>query len=225
MTAHRTSRRRVGAAAFLTAAAVLVVAASAGGASAQSCGGGAASTTRPVKLRVFSPTSGDLAGRDGAGFTIDLAFTARDRAANGWLSGDAGYRPFFKSPDAPSFTAGTNRGAPGLVVLLSTTPATPGTALQGPNTNLAGLFQINGVGMVRGGRTRILNTWHVGRPTFGTGAATLTAYVVKGAAPAVVPDAGLEKISNTVTVRFSIPGPIDGSSTPPASGAGTRRLR
>jgi hypothetical protein len=41
-------------------------------------------------------------------------------------------------------------------VLLSTTPTIAGTPLHGPNTNLAGVFQINDVAKVRG-RMRAFN--------------------------------------------------------------------
>jgi hypothetical protein len=53
------------------------------------------------------------------------------------------------------------------------------------------------------------------------GSATLTAYVVKGTAPALVPDAGLEKISNSVKVRFTIP--LPGNASPARSGNLTPR--
>ena len=104
----------------------------------------------PVELSVFSPRAGDSAGRDGAGFVVDVSLTARTKAANRLLSSEAGYKPFFNNPTAPTFQPGANGGAPGLVVMLSTTPTTPGTPFQGPGTNLAGLFQINGVGTREG---------------------------------------------------------------------------
>jgi len=161
----------------------------------------------PVKLSVFSPAAQDVAGKDGAGFVVDLSLTARNTAANSALSPEAGYHPFFNNPTAPTFLPGPNGGAPGLVVLLSTTPNTPGTPFQGPKTNLAGLFQINGVGTVKGGLTQTWNTWQIGKAGFGSGPSTLTAYVVKGTAPALIPDAGLELISNRVTVPFTISAP------------------
>ena len=93
------------------------------------------------------------------------------------------------------------------MVLLSTTPDMPGTPFHGPNTNLAGLFQINGVGSVRGGLTQTWNTWQVGKAGFGSGPSVLTAYVVRGTAPTVVPTSGLDVISNTVKVPFTITAP------------------
>src|SRR4029077_12917109 len=136
--------------ALFTLAATALIALAAGASPAA-----AASTPKPapmpVKLSVFSPGARDTAGKDGAGFVVDLSLTARNRAANGLLSPEAGYKPFFNNPTAPTFAPGVDAGAPGLVVTLSTTPNTPGTPFQGPNTNLAGLFQINGVGTVKGG--------------------------------------------------------------------------
>ena len=169
----------------------------------------------PVKLSVFSPLAGDSAGRDGAGFVVDVSLTARTKSANSLLSSAAGYKPFFNNPTAPTFQPGANGGAPGLVVMLSTTPNTPGTPFQGPGTNLAGLFQINGVGTVKGGLAQTWNTWQIAKAGFGSGPATLTAFVVRGTAPAVVPDTGLEVISNRVTVPFTITAPTRPRWPPP----------
>jgi hypothetical protein len=174
---------------------------------------GASATTRakaspkPVELSVFAPGANDVAGKDGSGFVIDLSLTARNKASNGFLAPEAGYKPLFNNPTSPTFQPGANGGAPGLVVLLSTTPDMPGTPSHGPNTNLAGLFQINGVGAVRGGLTQTWNTWQVGKAGFGSGPSVLTAYVVQGTAPGVVPATGLELISNTVKVPFTITAP------------------
>jgi hypothetical protein len=55
----------------------------------------------------------------------------------------------FKDPNAPTFGPGPNAAAPGLVVLLSTTPNMRGTPLHGPNTNLAGVVEINDVSQLR----------------------------------------------------------------------------
>jgi hypothetical protein len=167
----------------------------------------ATSPPKPIELSVFSPGMNDVAGKDGSGFVIDLSLTAHNKAANGVLSPEAGYKPLFNNPTSPMFGPGANGGAPGLVVLLSTTPDMPGTPFHGPNTNLAGLFQINGVGSVRGGLTQTWNTWQVGKAGFGSGRSVLTAYVVRGTAPAVVPATGLEVISNMVTVPFTITAP------------------
>ena len=161
----------------------------------------------PVKVSVLAPRLQDTAGKDGAGFVVDVALTARNRGANDTLSAGAGYRPFFNDPTAPTFMPGTNMGAPGLVVLLSTTPDTAGSPFHGPRTNLAGLFQINGVGTVKGGLNQTRNVWQIGKAGFGSGAAMLTVFAVRGTAPAVVPESGLDIISNTVAVPFTITAP------------------
>ncbi len=171
----------------------------------------------PVDVSVLAPGLSDTAGRDGSGFVVDLAVTARTAASNSLLSAEAGYKPFFNNPTAPTFVPGPNGGAPGLVVMLSTTPDTPGTAFHGPSTNLAGLFQINGVSTVRGGRLQTRNTWQIGKAGFGSGPSTLTVFVVKGTAPAVVPATGLDVISDTVKVNFTITPPA--GTTPPGTAA------
>jgi hypothetical protein len=90
---------------------------------------------------------------------------------------------------SPTSTGSSKRGTPnraaaGLVVLLSTTPTIAGTPLQGANTNLAGVFQINDVTRVKGLK-RTFNSWIVTVPGFfGKGEqATLTVYAVNGTAP------------------------------------------
>lgn len=156
----------------------------------------------PVKVTVFSPGDGDHSGTAGAGFIVDLAVDAANARGNSILSSANGYHPFFNDPSSSTFHPGPDPGAPGLVVLLSTTPDKPGTPLQGPDTNLAGLFQLNGVADV-GGLAEAWNTWQVVKPLFGTGRSTLTAYLVRGTAPTVVsPTTGA--VSNVVRVRFTI---------------------
>jgi hypothetical protein len=158
--------------------------------------------TQPVKVTVFSPGAGDHSGTGGAGFIVDLAVDATDARGNSILSAANGYQPFFNDPSSTTFHPGPDPGAPGLVVLLSTTPDKPGTPLQGPGTNLAGLFQLNGVADV-GGLAEVWNTWQVGKPLFGTGPSTLTAYLVRGTAPTVV-SSNTRPVSNVVRVPFKI---------------------
>jgi hypothetical protein len=157
--------------------------------------------TLPVKVTVFSPGDGDHSGAGGTGFIVDLAVDATNARGNSILSSANGYHPFFNDPSSTTFHPGPDPGAPGLVVLLSTTPNKPGTPLQGPDTNLAGLFQLNGVADV-GGLAEAWNTWLVGKPLFGTGRSTLTAYVVNGTAPTVV--SNTKPVSNVVHVPFTI---------------------
>jgi predicted lipoprotein with Yx(FWY)xxD motif len=159
-------------------------------------------TTTPLQASVISPLAGDQAGVGGT-FSVDVSLQARNASANGLL---AGYTSAFNDPNAPTFHPGPNAAAPGLVVLLSTTPTIAGTPLQGPNTNLAGVFQINDVSNTKG-LTHTFNSWIVTVPGFfgKNTQATLTVYAVDGTAPALV--TGTEKpISNTVRESFTIAG-------------------
>jgi predicted lipoprotein with Yx(FWY)xxD motif len=172
------------------------------GATAKAAG---AYSTRPLQLNVITPTQSGRAGAGGS-FNVDLSLQARNPGANALLSATNGYKPFFNSPDAPTFHPGPDPGAPGLVVLLSSTPTKAGTPLQGPNTNLAGVFQLNTVAKVRGLR-QTFNAWQVSQPGFfGTGQATLTAYAVRGTAPALITTPGANAISNVARVNFTIAG-------------------
>ena len=157
---------------------------------------------RPLKANVISPTPGASAGASGT-FSVDVSLQARKRTANHLLSG---YTAAFNDPSAPTFHPGPDAAAPGLVVLLSTTPTIAGTPLQGPNTNLAGVFQINDVSKANGLK-RTFNSWIVSSPGFfGQGVrASLTVYAVNGTAPALI--TGSEKpISNVVHESFTIAG-------------------
>lgn len=166
---------------------------------------------QPVVVTVFSPGKGDHAGIAGVGNVIDLALDADTSADNDVLSTKNGYKPFFNAPGSATFHPGFDPGAPGLVVLLSTTKTIPGTAFHGPRTNLAGLFQINGVARVNNGTiAETWNTWQVGKPIAGAGVeSVLTVFVVKGTAPTVVsgkPEDQPGLISNVVRVHFTIAG-------------------
>jgi predicted lipoprotein with Yx(FWY)xxD motif len=162
-------------------------------------------SVRPVQLNLLTPTQGGRAGAGGS-FNVDLMLQARNARGNALLSATNGYKPFFNDPNAPMFHPGPDPGAPGLVVLLSSTPTKAGTPLQGPNTNLAGVFQLNTVAKV-GGLRQTFNAWQVTQPGFfGTGRATLTAYAVRGTAPAVVTNPGANAISNVARVDFTIAG-------------------
>jgi hypothetical protein len=120
------------------------------------------------------------------------------------LSAANGYKPFFNDPDAPTFHPGPDPGASGLVVLLSSTPTKEGTPLQGPKTNLAGVFELNTVAKVRG-LMQTFNAWQVTSPGFfGTGRVTLTAYAVRGTAPALITTPGANAISNVARANFTI---------------------
>ena len=101
-------------------------------------------------MTVFSPGAGDHSGTGGAGFIVDLAVDATGARGNSILTPASGYQPFFNDPSSTTFHPGPDHGAPGLLVLLSTTPDKPETPLQGPDTNLAGLF-CGMIGVARGG--------------------------------------------------------------------------
>lgn len=163
----------------------------------------------PVVVTVFSPGKDDHAGIAGAGYVIDLSLDAAKPADNGYLSVANGYKPFFNDPTSTTFHPGSDMGAPGLVVLLSTTKVIPGTPFQGPDTNLAGLFQINGVALANHGTiAETWNTWQVGKPIAGVGVeTTLTVFVVSGIAPTIVqgnPEQYPGRISNVVHITFTI---------------------
>src|SRR5262245_1848908 len=72
----------------------------------------------PLQASVLSPAPGASAGVGGT-FTVDVSLQARKASANSLLSG---YTAAFNDPDAPTFHPGPDAAAPGLVVLLSTTP-------------------------------------------------------------------------------------------------------
>jgi hypothetical protein len=180
-----------GAAAILSVAAVSASATS---------GGHHHQHSAPLRVIVNTPLPGARAGAGGT-FTVDVALAARNRRGNDLL---AGYQPGFIDPHTPAFHPGANANAPGLVVLLSTTPTVRGTPLQGPNTNLAGVFQINEISKLHGLK-RTLNSWIVGSPGFfGRGQrATLTVFAVRGTAPDVV-TGDEHPVSDVVTEQFTI---------------------
>jgi predicted lipoprotein with Yx(FWY)xxD motif len=162
--------------------------------------GSEAAPAAPLQASIISPGPGDTAGVGGT-FSVDVSLQARTARSNSLLSG---YTAAFNDPSKPTFHPGPNAAAPGLVVLLSTTPTLKGTPLQGPNTNLAGVFQINDVTTAKG-LTRTFNSWIVTVPGFfGKGKqATLTVYAVNGTAPALI--TGTEKpISNVALETFTI---------------------
>ena len=81
-----------------------------------------------------------------------------------------------------------------------------GTPLQGANTNLAGVFELNTVAKSHG-LMQTWNDWQVTSPGFfGTGRVTLTAYAVAGTAPALIDHPGQGAISNIVRLPFTIAG-------------------
>src|SRR4051794_21004384 len=162
-------------------------------------------SSRPLQLTVLTPSQGGRAGAGGS-FNVDLSLQARNARANALLSAANGYKPFFNDPDAATFHPRPDPGAPGLVVMLSSTPTIAGTPLRGSKTNLAGVFELNTVAKVRG-LIQTFNAWQVSSPGFfGTGPVTLTAYAVAGTAPALITSPGAHAISNLARVNFTIAG-------------------
>jgi hypothetical protein len=167
--------------------------------SAMTSGASASYVTRHVAARVLTPQPGE---RTSGAFNIDVSLRAKDATGNDQLSG---YASKFIDPDSAAFGPGASDVAPGLVVTLSTTPSIPNTPLVGPQTNLAGVFQINDVTRLNGLK-RTHNDWQVTSAGFfgQHTAAVLTVYAVAGQAPDVIPSGGLTPISNVVTETFQI---------------------
>jgi hypothetical protein len=160
------------------------------------------SPAQPVRVSVLTPSKNGIAGAGGV-FNVDVTLRAK-HDVKGPLSAAAGYKPFLNSPDLPTFGPGKpDPGAPGLVVLLSTTPQAAG----GPNANLAGVFQLNTVEQVRG-FDRTFNDWQItSGGFFGKDVdAELTVFVVDGTAPGMVDMDEVDPISNVVHVPFHIAG-------------------
>ncbi len=150
-----------------------------------------------IELVVVTPGPGDVAGAGGV-FNVDLAALARNATGNKWLSAAKGYKPGILSK-APGI-GHPDPFAPGLVVLLSTTPQKAG----GPDANLAGVFQLTDVAR-SGGLAQVIADWEVGKPgAFGKGKkTTLIAFVVSGTAPGIV-TSSVKPISNIVEETFTI---------------------
>jgi hypothetical protein len=134
-----------------------------------------------IDLVAVTPSPGDTAGAGGV-FNIDLGAVAVNAAGNKWLSAANGYKPGIL-PVPPPGIGHADPFAPGLVVLLSSTPAKAG----GPNANLAGVFQLTDVAVSHNGHREVIADWEVGKPgAFGKGnKVTLEAFIVKGTAPGI----------------------------------------
>jgi len=153
----------------------------------------------PVIGRALSPEKGSVQGSSGRGMVVVLNFTARDASALSAESRGA------LSPTAASARPGHNPAFPGLVVGLSTT----GPSLGGPSANLANLFQVVSPALQLDGSIQVSTVWVNAQPDFGTDVdTTLTAFVVSGTAPDVIPpsEANLDVISNPVEVSFRVSG-------------------
>lgn len=175
------------------------------GASGHAMASAYAASQLPVKALVETPAPGEKVK---SGFSFNVELDATNATGNQLLSG---YKTQFVDPTGPdgqpnpAFHPGASQNAPGLVVMLSTTPKVAGTPLVGPRTNLANVFQINSVTRADG----LINTWNDWQVTspgfFGKHtSATLTVYAVRGNAPDAIPAGGLRPISNVVRQTFQI---------------------
>lgn len=151
-----------------------------------------------IDLVAVTPSPGDVAGSGGV-FNIDLAAVARNAFGNTWLSAAHGYKPGIL-PTPPPGIGHPSPFAPGLVVLLSSTPKKAG----GPLANLAGVFQLVDVAKSHG-HNELIADWEVGKPgAFGKGKkVTLIAFLVKGRAPGIV-SGPLTLTSTVVEETFTI---------------------
>ena len=187
----------------------------------------------PVIGRILSPERASVQGSGGRGMVVALSFTARDATVLPATFRLGGALP---SP-APAVKPGHNPAFPGLVVTLSTT----GTALGGPSANLANLFQIVSPALQLDGSMHVFAVWTNNQVDFGSDVDTvLTAYVLPGTAPDVVPptQANLDVISNPLEVTFRVSPVTDpaaaaaaasaaaaGASTTTVAGATTTSIR
>jgi hypothetical protein len=151
-----------------------------------------------ILLVAVTPHPHDVAGAGGV-FNVDLAAVALNATGNSELSAANGYKPGIL-PTPPPGIGHPDPFAPGLVVLLSTTPAAAG----GPNANLAGVFQLTDVASSHG-HAQVFADWQVGKPgAFGEGTkTTLTAFLVAGTAPGIV-TGSVTPISSVVHETFTI---------------------
>ncbi len=146
----------------------------------------------PVQVDVFSPRSGDVAGRQSKGFFVDLALRYPSLAASGadfQLTGPTTHQN--QAPFPGTFSPGVDEKVPGLIVLLSTTTIGAKNA-----QNLANLFNLTGFTNQK--TNEVWDTWIVGAPSFGKNVRSVLRVAIAADknkdgiyndAPAVVPDA------------------------------------
>jgi hypothetical protein len=158
----------------------------------------------PVKVEVFAPRSGDIAGKQSKGFFVDLALRYPSLAASGadfQLTGPTTHQN--QAPFPGSFSPGVDEKVPGLIVLLSTTTIGARNA-----QNLANLFNLTGFTNQKA--NEIWDTWIVGAPSFGKNVHSVLRVAVAADknkdgiyndAPAVVPDANHDGRINAVDLN------------------------
>jgi hypothetical protein len=189
--------RVVRGAVMLTAIPVVAIAA-AGPALASTAGPSYHFHNPAIELVAVTPGPHDVAGSGGV-FNVDLVAVGRNAFGNSELSAADGYKPGIL-PTPPPGIGHPSPFAPGLVVLLSSTPQAAG----GPDANLAGVFQLVDVARSHG-HAEVFADWEVGKAgAFGDGTqVTLTAFLVSGTAPGIA-TGSLTSISNVVHETFTI---------------------
>ena len=157
-----------------------------------------------VQVEVFSPRSGDVAGKQSKGFFVDLALRYPSVASSGadfQLTGPAAHQN--QAPFPGAFAAGIDEKLPGLIVLLSTTTIGARNA-----QNLANLFNLTGFTNQK--TNEIWDTWIVGAPSFGRNVHSVLRVAVAADknndgiyndAPAVVPDANRDGRINAIDLK------------------------
>jgi hypothetical protein len=155
-------------------------------------------------VEVFSPRTGDVAGRESKGFFVDLALRYPNVAASGagfQLTGPAAHQN--QAPFPGAFAAGIDEKLPGLIVLLSTTTVGARNA-----QNLANLFNLTGFTNQK--TNEIWDTWIVAAPSFGKNVRSVLRVAVAADknrdgiyndAPAVVPDSNGDGRINAVDLK------------------------
>jgi hypothetical protein len=158
----------------------------------------------PVKVQVFAPRPGDVAGKQSKGFFVDLAVRYPSLASSGadfQLTGPGAHQN--QTPFPGAFSPGVDEKLPGLIVLLSTNTLGARNA-----QNLAGLFNLTGFTSQR--TNEIWDTWLVGAPAFGKNVRSVLRVAVAADknkdgiyndAPATVPDANGDRRINALDLK------------------------
>jgi len=183
--------------------AALAAAVSAGAAAAAHTYGSAKAGSA-AQIEVFSPRTGDVAGKQSKGFLVDLAVRYPSLAASGadfQLTGPTVHQN--QAPFPGAFAPGVDEKLPGLIVLLSTTTIGAHNA-----QNLANLFNLTGFTNQK--TNEIWDTWIVGAPSFGKNVRSVLRVAIAADknhdgiyndAPAVVPDSNHDGRINAVDLK------------------------
>jgi hypothetical protein len=179
-----------------------------------------------LEIVVFAPLNDSLVGVNGLGFDFDLVVAEVDPLANR-LSPADGYEAFYQdSTTTPPAKSGSDPALPGLVVICNATldkfATNPDSNFKGPQTNLAGLMQINAISSIANNTvSSVWATWLVTSTFAGTVPpgqsipASTTIFLVNGTAPDMIPEdiSTLDIISEVVFIEFAIAGNLTASTT------------